>query len=331
MFSALADGYATTNFNHPASNLNQILNFNFSWGDPNINLAKFTIDKSDSVLGIHVDMGLGKTMRWYNAFDPASQEHKALRYFEQMYVIVKPKNAHGMEIDYGQFGTWVGAEPTESHLNFNYSRSLLFSWSDPYYHFGLRTLIPVTKSFTAGVQLVNAWNTIQGNHDMKNVGFTAMFTQPKFGWNNSYYVGNNHVDNSPGVRHIYNTVITLNPTEKSSTYIEYDYARDNHVGGYDSWYGIAGASRYQITKMFSFAGRAEWFKDANGFSTGKKQRLKEFTATLEYKYNSHLISRVEYRRDSSDIPFFDRGAQTARVKSQGTLTLGIMAILGPLK
>ena len=61
-----------------------------------------------------------------------------------------------------------------------------------------------------------------------------------------------------------------------------------------------------------------------------KQTIKEATITGEYKYNDHFIGRVEYRHDSSDAPFFNRGlAEVA--KAQSTFTIGLMAILGPLK
>ena len=107
--------------------------------------------------------------------------------------------------------------------------------------------------------------------------------------------------------------------------------RNNRFGGgYDQWYGLAGAARYQLTKIFAVAARTEFFNDANGFSTGVKQTLKEGTATGEAKLNDHLVGRLEFRHDSSDHAFFDRG-KLAPNKSQNTLTLGIVALLGPLK
>ncbi|MDQ6705716.1 MAG: porin, partial [Acidobacteriota bacterium] len=45
VFTALGDGYFTFNFNHPASGSNQLQNFNLNYGQPELNLAKITIDK----------------------------------------------------------------------------------------------------------------------------------------------------------------------------------------------------------------------------------------------------------------------------------------------
>ena len=44
---------------------------------------------------------------------------------------------------------------------------LLFSLAIPYYHFGVRTIIPIGKVFTGGVQVVQGWNNIYDNNSGK--------------------------------------------------------------------------------------------------------------------------------------------------------------------
>lgn len=329
VFSALGDGYFTFNFNHPASGSNQLQNFNLNYGQPELNLAKITIDKSDKAFGFHVDAGFGEAMRLIHAPDPAPH---GFSYIEQMYVIAKPNHTHGAEFDFGEFVTSAGAEVIESPTNWNYSRSLLFAWAIPYYHFGFRSSVPITKTFSAGFQVVNAWNTLWGNNNLKNIGVTAALTKTKFAWTSNYYEGPNHLGTGTGKRNLFDTTLLLTPNAKANFYINYDYGRDNHIGpGYDSWYGIAGAAHFQITKQISLSPRAEWYNDASGFTTGTKQKVKEGTITGEYKYNDHVIGRLEFRHDASDQPFFDRGAQVARSKDMNTATIALMFLLGPLK
>ncbi len=329
VFSGLADGYITLNSNHPASNSNQLQNFDINYGQPEMSLAKFTIDKSDKILGVHLDAGFGETLRLVHAGDP---QPKGFRYIEQMYVILKPTHMHGAEFDFGEFVTSAGAEVIESSSNWNYTRSLLFAWAIPYYHFGLRSSVPVTKELTVGVQVVNAWNNLWGNNNMKNVGITAAYTKPKYTWSTNYYVGPNHLGTTQGKRNLFDTTLLVNPTAKASFYVNYDYGRDNAVfGPASSWQGIAGAFRYQLTKRIAISPRAEFFNDANGFSTGTIQKIKEGTITGEYKYNDHLVARLEFRHDASDKAFFDRGAQLAAAKGMNTATLGLVYLLGPLK
>lgn len=332
VFSAMADGYFSDNFNHPQSSSNQLQNFDLNYGSPQLSLLKATIDKSDSVFGIHIDAGLGETMLRIHANDPAALDHKAFRYIEQMYAIAKPKNWHGTEIDFGEFVTSAGAEVIEASSNWNYTRSLLFVWAIPYYHFGLRTSTPVTKEITVGVQIINAWNTLWGNNNMDNIGITFAYTKPKYTWNANYYEGPNHQGTTQGKRNLFDTTVLLTPTSKWSAYINGDIGRDNNIGmGHSSWYGIAGAARFQATKKIAFAARAEVFDDANGFATGVKQVLREGTVTGEYKYSDHFLGRVEYRRDVSNRPFFNRGLEEGVARDMDTFTIGLMAILGPMK
>ena len=104
----------------------------------------------------------------------------------------------GVQFDFGKFVTSAGAEVTETHLNWNYSRSLLFA-NGPYYHFGVTHRRARCRSnFTAGVQLVNGWNNVEDNNAGKTVGFTTALTTSKINWANIYYVGNEKTDTVGG-------------------------------------------------------------------------------------------------------------------------------------
>ena len=100
--------------------------------------------------------------------------------------------------------------------------------------------------------------------------------------------------------------------------------------GSQHWVGIAGAARFQATSIFALAPCLEWFNDFDGFSTGTKQKVKEFTMTAEFKTGDALVTRLEYRRDWSDAPCFERGTG-GTYKSQNTLLVGLVAYFGPKK
>jgi hypothetical protein len=336
-FSGLVDGYITDNTNHPPGGADALQNFDIMNGQPELSMAKFTVDKSDGVFGIHVDAGFGETMRLIHAGDPAAQDHKALRYIEQAYLIAKPKNWHGTEIDFGTFVTSAGAEVIESPSNWNYSRSLLFAWAIPYYHFGLKTTTPINKVVTIGFQLVNPWNTTAGPHTFTNYGITLGVTKGIYTWNTNYYGGENNpvIGSLPsgGQRSLIDTTFQVAPNDKTTFYINGDYGRNNNpVGsGHASWEGIAVAARYQLTKMGAIAGRTEYFKDGQGFETGTAQNLGEFTLTGEYKLNSIVMARLEARHDISSAPFFPQKNSLNGSESMTTLTLGLTAVFGPWK
>ena len=125
------------------------------------------------------------------------------------------------------------------------------------------------------------------------------------------------------------------PNDKFSFYINGDYARNNNPigGGHANWEGLAFAARYQAAKKVAFAGRAEYFKDAQGFSTGVAQNLGEVTSTGEYKWSDIFLTRLEATRHDqwSSVAFFNDGTRPNSAFGDTTLTLGVVAILGPYK
>ena len=322
-FSGLLDVYGDLNFNHPASGDNQLQNFDMRGNEFSLNMAKITIAHTPDPIGFDLDIGAGRA---YEVFHSADTEPHIFEYVEQMYVSFKPAQAKGLEMDFGQFVTSAGAEVIESKDNWNYSRSLLFAWAIPYYHFGLRTTMPLGKYFTAGVQVVNGWNELPDNNGGKTLGLTGALVVGKVTWNQNYYVGAANPGTAQGgLRNLFDTTVLVNATKVTSFYVNYDYGQNAKIlGGESRWTGIAGAARFQLTKMFALAPRVEWFNDADGFSTGTAQKLKEATVTGEFKLHDGVITRLEYRRDWSDVPFFDRGSNPASYKSQETLLAGLI-------
>jgi hypothetical protein len=84
------------------------------------------------------------------------------------------------------------------------------------------------------------------------------------------------------------------------------------------WYGINATAIYTINKNFSVAGRGEWYRDEQGFTTGfsafgKGLNLYEVTLGLtitplpDDAIGSGLKIRPEIRYDFSDKNFFDTG------------------------
>ncbi|MEO8371668.1 MAG: porin [Candidatus Solibacter sp.] len=327
-FSGLVDLYYNVNFNHPASGFNQLRNFDQKANQFSLNLVKLTAEHTPDPLGFRIDLGFGRS---FDTIHATEQAPSIFRYLEQAYVSVKPKNAGGLQLDFGEFVTPAGAEVIETNGNWNYSRSLLFAWGIPYYHFGARATMPVGKHFNGGVSLVNGWNNIEDNNTGKTVIMSGNFTSSKATWSNNYIVGPEKSATNEGKRQLYDTTLLLTPHPKASMYVNFDYGQEHNIGkGAQHWVGIAGAARFQATSIFALAPRVEWFNDANGFSTGTQQKVKEFTMTGEFKTGDAFLTRIEYRRDWSDVAFFERGSGGLH-KSQSTLLVGLVAYFGPKK
>src|SRR6202048_1393352 len=352
--SGLVDGYYSFNFNHPGDKGpactgaagpvtptlcgNQLYNFNEKPNQFSLNMAKLSMAHSPDPIGFQVDLGFGR------AFDTIAQvgekQPEIFRYIEQAYVSLKPAKAKGLELDFGKFVTSAGAEVIETNGNWNYSRSLLFSWAIPYYHMGLRTSIPIGKYFTGGVQVVNGWNNVEDNNSGKTIGLTGVGTTKKFAWSNAYYAGPENPGTNKGWRQLFDTTLLLTPSDKLNAYINFDYGQNRSfpetVPPLSNWYGIAAAVHFQPTGKWAVTPRLEWFKDRDGFATGTgvAQDLKEVTLTGEYKMIEGILGRLEYRHDWSNKPFFVRGTSFGEYgighsKNQDTLTIGFVAFFGP--
>lgn len=323
-FSGYVDGYYSFNDNHPQSGFNELYNFDDKTNQADLNELRLTISHDPDPVGFRLDLGMGRAFEDMHTPTP---DPDFFRYVEQAYVSVKPKNWKGFEADFGDFVTSAGAEVIESKDNWNYSRSLLFALAVPYYHFGIRTSMPIGTSFNVGVQVVDGWNAIVDTHgnNMQTVGITAAVTRKKYTWSNNYYVGPQYTANNNRTRNLYDTTLLLTPNDKVNAYLNYDYGNQSLPGSSSHWTGFAGAVHFQLNSHIAITPRAEYYDDASGFTTGVIQKLHEVTVTGEYKLMDGLLSRVEYRRDGSNVPFFDRGTVPGVSKSQSTVSVGVMA------
>lgn len=330
--SGLIDGYYNYNANHPAESDdgNQLHHFDFNANTFSLNMAKLAVEREPAPLGFRVDLGFGKAFADILASQPDFQ------HLEQVYVSYKPAHAGGFEADLGEFVTSAGAEVAEGNEDWNYSRSLLFSLALPDYHVGLRATAPLSKDFTAGLQIVNGWDSFEDNNSGKTVGLTGVWKRPAFTLFTNYYVGPENDHTNKGLRNLFDGTVLLTPSSKLNAYLNYDYAQNRNavetapshyqIASLSRWQGVALDLRYQATEHIAFSPRWEYYEDADGFTTGFAQNLHEITLTGEYKLHEGVLGRLEYRRDRSDHDFFNK--ESGPVPSQSTLEVGILAFFG---
>jgi len=336
--SGFIDGYYSYNFNTPSAanngQANDLYNFNDKTDQFNLSAAKLTLNHDPDPIGAHVDLIYGRTNDIINAPSANTTSADQLNYIEQAFLSVKPAKAKGFELDFGKFVTAAGAEVIEAKDNWNYSRSILFAWAIPYWHFGARTSMPVTKSETIGVQLVNGWNNISKTNGGVTIGVTSSYVKPKATLNLNYYGGPENATTTTGWRHLFDGTLLLTPSSKFNAYVNYDYGQNRNAivaqgnKDLDHWQGVEVAGKGQFTSTSAIALRYGYFRDPQGFETGVTQHLNEFTATYEYKVIYGFLTRFEYRRDWSDVNFFHKN-DTELVKSMDTVTVGMIAFFGP--
>jgi hypothetical protein len=354
--SGYIDGYYSYNANSPsndsdAGQINELYNFNDVTDQFALSAAKVTFNHDPDPIGAHIDILYGRTDIEMNGTYDYYENEGAGKYIEQAFLSYKPIKAKGFEADFGKFSTSAGAEVIESKDNWNYSRSLLFAHAIPYNHFGLRTSMPVSKTETLGLQVVNGFNTNEKLNNGVMIGLTSAYVKPKYTWNANYYVGPQNYDTQKGYLNLFDTTLLLTPNAKFNAYLNYDYGQNrDSTYTYGSstygdhnlnhWQGAAIAAREQILPKDAIAARYEFYFDPQGYTTpytcdceysgyGPRRQFQEITFTYEHKWVEGLLARLEYRHDWTNFNYFTKGLYDASVKSQSTLTAGFVAFFGP--
>ena len=312
------DGYYSYNFNKPGTNKNLFHNFNFNHNQFSLNYAEIAVELKPGPVGFRADVGFGDTAKWVHSAEPGGAD--VYQYLQQAYVSAAKGK---VQVDFGKFVTQHGAEVIETKDNWNYTRSLLFAWAIPYYHFGTRLTVAANDKVTLAANVSNGWNNVVDNNQGKTLGLmTTVKPVSKMTWITNYMVGKEKATDD-GVRHLVDATIILDANDKVSLMANYDYAMDRVAGDRVRWQGVALYARFSPVARFKISPRIEWFDDPTGFATGTSHAMKEVTLTSEIGVNDSMFFRGEYRRDWSDAAIFPDGAKAFK-DSQDTVTFGIV-------
>ncbi|HXH49090.1 MAG TPA: porin [Terriglobia bacterium] len=327
--SGSVDGYYGLDFEHPASRQAGLRVFDNYTNQFSLNLAELVIKRSPDTntrLGYNLTLGYGNAMHVVNSLEPGGENFA--QNVEQAYISYLAPVGKGLQIDFGKFVTPAGAEVIESAPNWNYSRGILFGYAIPFYHFGLRAAYTFNPKVTLTGFLVNGWNNIVAVNTGKTYGFSLALTpSSKVSIFQNYLGGPQTPDTNSNWRHLSDTVVQINVTPKLTLLENFDYGAGDMIPGVNSvkWIGIATYARYAFNNQYAFTARYEYYNDHDGFTTGTVQHIHEYTVTLERTFAHNLISRLEFRRDMSDAPFFPRGVADL-AKNQNTMDLGLIYV-----
>jgi hypothetical protein len=279
------------------------------------------------------------------------------QYVKEAYFSYLAPIGSGLQVDVGKFVTPLGAEVIESKDNWNYSRGLLFNYAIPLNHFGARAKYTFNSKFNVTGYFVNGFNNVVDNNSGKTYGVSNVWTPTKKNTVTlNYFAGPEQSTGSygfsaPGVlynvnglwRQTWDLVYMYNLTSKLTFMMNYDYVHGDRLilnsavtpvklSNPVYYTGGAGYLKYAFNDRNYVAGRYEYFYDRNGFVNGgyagalgiPHAHIQEFTATYQRTIATHLLTRLEYRRDMSGTPFFHLANFGPGVKQQSVLTLGMI-------
>jgi Putative beta-barrel porin-2, OmpL-like. bbp2 len=353
------DGYYGYDFNHPIGRVQylrayDVLSNAFSLNQAGVVLALDPSPEEGRRYGVRLDLQFGQateTLQGNPANEPRPEIYRNI--FQAYGTYVFPVG-RGLTVDFGKWASSIGIESNYTKDQMNYTRSFFFNYL-PFYHMGVRSNYKINDKLSANYWIVNGTQQSEPTNSFKDQLF-GLALQPKknVSWTVNYYLGQDHPDvvqvqgcSAPvqpglclvpitpapdGKQHIFDSYATWNATPKLTLALEGDYvisrewaqagpgmsSAPKHVTG------GAGYARYQWTPRMALAGRTEYLSDRGGLFSGTTQALKEFTGTYEFKVGEGLLSRLEYRRDWTNVPFFLTNRPGVLSANQDTLTVGLV-------
>jgi len=174
-FSAFVDAYASVNYNFPkpqsgrnvlrAHDANNGLSL--SWVGVN---ASYPADPVGATISLRFGPTAHQIASCFADDEAQCDSGRGLENVKQAFASWKPGGSDSLfTLDFGKFDTPFGAEVAESHLNMNYTRSMLYA-SQPVTHTGLRGTFAFADAFDVKLLAVNGWNNSIDNNVGKTFG-----------------------------------------------------------------------------------------------------------------------------------------------------------------
>jgi hypothetical protein len=333
--SVYVQGGYTWNFNGQKEN--QLRVFDTEANSFTLDLAQVIFARQAAVggLGYMVKISAGETAKLIHSAGLGDLGDDAFDLTDAYLTYVAPVG-NGLELSFGKFETWIGAEVIDAAGDWNYSRSYLFGFAVPFTHTGLKVSYPFTDMVRVSAFAVNGWDKSTDNNKDKSYGAQLSTTPlPGLCLTFNFLGGPEEDDNNHSQRYLYDAVATYGPpmVVGLSLMVNYDYGYEENNNNAEIpgtspaiWQGVAGYARYQFLSWLAAALRGEWFQDRNGFRTGLGQEvtLYEVTFTPEIEIRERLLLRPEYRHDWASEEVFQDGDGAFTEKSQDTIAVGLM-------
>ena len=350
------DGYYGYNFNHPIGRVNllranDVLSDNFTLNQVGVIVERAPDLSAHRRLGYRLDLMFGQnteTLQGVAQNEPRPQVYRNI--FQAYGSYILPIGS-GLQVDFGKFASSLGYESNYTKDQLNYSRSYYFNFL-PFYHEGLRATYNLNSKLSLQFWLVNGANQTEGFNGFKSqAAIVAIKPTKDISWNVNYFEGQQQRDVLPALNpgipalptqpglsitpvatlhdgrlHIIDSYASFNIGSKWSTALEGDYVI-NRVASNSiptRVYGGAGYLHHQLTSSLALNGRFTYLKDNGGLFSGTTQDLKDVTLTAVYQPVDGFQTRLEYRRDFTNQPFFLTNNPAVLMKSQDTATLGMI-------
>ena len=344
LFGATLETYYQFNWNRAPDRILALRAYDTRSNTFSLQQVALVVDASPDVaarrrFGARVDLQFGQateTVQGSPANEPRSDVYRHVWQAYGSYVF--PLGPRGLQADAGKFASNLGYETNYAKDNQAFSRAFLFNFL-PFYHSGVRLTVPLHSRVTASYMLTNGIQQTEEFNDFKSHQ-VAVVVKPAqaVSWTVNYYTGREQADggepNGPDGRFtVFDTYATVTPSRGLIIGVDVNHTTNQRLRKDPkvSLTGLGVYVRHDIGRGFAIGGRYERLAD-EGLFGGIEQTLREITVTAERQFAEGFLVRAEYRRDSSDKPFFPGpGGSTDLHGTQPTALLGAVWVLGTKK
>jgi Putative beta-barrel porin-2, OmpL-like. bbp2 len=339
-FSGFVDGYYSFNFNQPSpvpqpSNAsvasaglpaatNSYRFYDSYHNQMTLSLAELSILAKYEEVSALVDLDFGSYAD-FNSAGPYPQSNvvdSTSKNIGQAIVSFHKKDSR-FYFDAGKMYSHLGVETTKSKDNFNYSRSILFSYAMPFWATGVHLGYDLEPGkWQISGYVYNGWNELNDVNRAKTLGLQVKYTPTSdLALVYNFIGGAERADSESDLRMVHELNASWNASAKLSFIADLVYGSENnapvgvnHVNA--QWYGILVGAKYAWNSVAYFSPRLEAYRDDGGYTlSGPSQSVESLTLTYGREIRKGFEVRGEARGDFSDQSVFLKGSGTNKVQT----------------
>ena len=328
--SVYFDGYYGWNTNRPAGRVNQLRAYDVTSNGFSINQTGILMEKAPDLesgrrWGYRLDLMYGQATETLQGSGLNEPRANAYRPVFQAYGTYVAPLGRGLTVDFGKWASALGYEGNYTKDQINYSRSYFFNFL-PFYHMGVKTSYSLNERVSVGYWLVNGVNQTEDFNGAKSQLAQVVVKPVKtLSWTLQYYSGQEQASPARGRTHIVDTYAAWAPGKLTlAGELDYVVSRTQPNSAPQRVTGGAAYLRYQLTPRLYAGQRYARLHDVAGFFSGTAQNLNDLTSTLGYRFGEGFETRLEYRRDFSNVPYFLTSDPGKLNEAQNTVALGLL-------
>lgn len=303
-FGGLVDGYVSLQPDRGPLQGTQLRAFDGVANEIALSYAELTVDQAPAPVGFRLDLAFGPTADIVNSPD-ALAGYDPLSHVQQAFVAWKPGERWTLRL--GRAVTQHGFEVIESNANWNYSRSLLFTWAIPFTHTGVSATYSPSDAVDLTVFYVNGLNNAIDHNSFKSPGLQILARPSDRSLLAFSYNAFNEQPGHDGrwvswdhALHLFDVVAVFSPAPFDLG-LNVDVGHDLAVDGDRTFYGAAGYVQWAASERTKLGLRAEVLRDSASETLGvlgvDDGHVFETTSTVSFAPADGLLLRVEGRLD----------------------------------